>query len=47
VSQTDKETIKRISKNLKARQPFYEENTEFLNKSGVPYWIVLSVKPHF
>jgi|TARA_R110001583_G_scaffold140806_1_gene292941 methyl-accepting chemotaxis protein len=44
--QTDKETIKRISKNLKARQPFYEEILNF-DKSGVPYWIVLSVNPIF
>jgi methyl-accepting chemotaxis protein len=44
--QTDKETIKRISQNLKARQPFYEEILNF-DKDGVPYWIVLSVNPIF
>lgn len=44
--QTDKETIKRISQNLKARQPFYEEILNF-DKDGVPYWIVLSVNPLF
>ena len=44
--QTDKDTIKRISQNLKARQPFYEEILNF-DKNGVPYWIVLSVNPIF
>jgi methyl-accepting chemotaxis protein len=44
--QTDKDTIKRISQNLKNRQPFYEEILNF-DKEGVPYWIVLSVNPIF
>ena len=44
--QTDKDTIKRISKNLKAKQPFYEEILNF-DRKGVPYWIVLSVNPIF
>ena len=44
--QTDKETVKRISKNLKNKQPFYEEILNF-DKNGVPYWIVLSVNPTF
>ncbi|NLQ17983.1 PAS domain S-box protein [Marinomonas sp. M1K-6] len=44
--QTNKETIKRISKKLKARQAFYEEILNF-DKNGVPYWIVLSVNPIF
>jgi methyl-accepting chemotaxis protein len=44
--QTDKETIKRISQKLKAKQAFYEEILNF-DKNGVPYWIVLSVNPIF
>jgi methyl-accepting chemotaxis protein len=44
--QTDKETVKRISQKLKAREPFYEEILNF-DKAGVPYWIVLSVNPIF
>jgi len=44
--QTDKDTIKRISHKLKAREPFYEEILNF-DKDGVPYWIVLSVNPIF
>jgi methyl-accepting chemotaxis protein len=44
--QTDKETTKRISQKLKAREPFYEEILNF-DKNGVPYWIVLSVNPIF
>lgn len=44
--QTDKETTKRISKKLKARESFYEEILNF-DKNGVPYWIVLSVNPIF
>lgn len=44
--QTDKDTIKRISQKLKAREPFYEEILNF-DKEGVPYWIVLSVNPIF
>lgn len=44
--QTDKETVKRISKKLKARESFYEEILNF-DKNGVPYWIVLSVNPIF
>ncbi len=44
--QTDKDTVKRISQKLKAREPFYEEILNF-TKQGVPYWIVLSVNPIF
>lgn len=44
--QTDRDTIKRISQKLKAREPFYEEILNF-TKEGVPYWIVLSVNPIF
>lgn len=44
--QTDKDTVKRISQKLKAREPFYEEILNF-TKEGVPYWIVLSVNPIF
>lgn len=44
--QTDKDTIKRISQKLRAREPFYEEILNF-TKEGVPYWIVLSVNPIF
>jgi len=44
--QTDKETIKRISQKLKAKQAFYEEILNF-DKNGVPYWIVLAVNPIF
>lgn len=44
--QTDKNTVKRISQKLRAREPFYEEILNF-DKDGVPYWIVLSVNPIF
>jgi methyl-accepting chemotaxis protein len=44
--QTNTETVKRISQNLKTKQPFYEEILNF-DKNGVPYWIVLSVNPIF
>jgi methyl-accepting chemotaxis protein len=44
--QTDKDTVKRISQKLKAKEPFYEEILNF-DKSGVPYWIVLSVNPTY
>jgi len=44
--QTDSETIKRISQNLKDQVPFYEEILN-VDKNGVPYWIVLSVNPTF
>lgn len=44
--QTDKETIKRISKNIKARKAFSEEILNF-DRNGVPYWIVLAVNPIF
>jgi PAS domain S-box-containing protein len=42
--QTDPTTVARISKKLKAREPFYEEILNF-TKQGVPYWIVLAVNP--
>jgi len=45
-TQTDPETVSRISKKLKAREPFYEEILNF-TKDGEPYWIVLSVNPTF
>jgi methyl-accepting chemotaxis protein len=45
-SQTDPETISRISKKLRALEPFYEEILNF-TKEGEPYWIVLSVNPIF
>nr|WP_269473138.1 methyl-accepting chemotaxis protein [Pseudoalteromonas sp. A25] len=44
--QTDKDTVARISANLKRKQPFYEEILNF-DKQGNPYWIVLSVNPTF
>lgn len=44
--QTDKDTVKRISKNIREKQPFYEEILNF-DKNGEPYWIVLSVNPIF
>ncbi|TMM42004.1 methyl-accepting chemotaxis protein [Colwellia ponticola] len=44
--QTNQDTIKRISKKIKAKEPFYEEILNF-DKSGVPYWIVLAVNPIF
>jgi methyl-accepting chemotaxis protein len=44
--QTDQETVKRISRKLKAREAFYEEILNF-DKDGIPYWIVLSVNPIF
>ena len=44
--QTDKETIARISKKLKQKQPFYEELLNY-DIDGVPYWIILAVNPTF
>lgn len=44
--QTDKETVARISKKLKQKQPFYEELLNY-DIDGVPYWIILAVNPTF
>ncbi|WP_200881974.1 PAS domain-containing protein, partial [Nitrincola sp. A-D6] len=44
--QTDKETVARISKKLKQKQPFYEEILNY-DIDGVPYWIILAVNPTF
>ncbi len=43
---TSKETKKRISEKLKAKEPFYEEILNY-NKSGESYWISLAVNPVF
>jgi methyl-accepting chemotaxis protein len=43
---TDKETIKRISENLKSRQPFYDEILNY-DKFGNAYWISLAINPVF
>lgn len=45
-TQTDPETVSRISQKLKAREPFYEEILNY-TKKGEPYWIVLAVNPTF
>ncbi|WP_141096222.1 methyl-accepting chemotaxis protein [Lacimicrobium sp. SS2-24] len=44
--QTNKETVARISRKLKQKEPFYEELLNY-DKSGEPYWIVLAVNPTF
>jgi PAS domain S-box-containing protein len=44
--QTNKETVARISKKLKQKEPFYEELLNY-DKNGEPYWIVLAVNPTF
>lgn len=44
--QTNKETVARISKKLKQKEPFYEELLNY-DKNGVPYWIILAVNPTF
>ncbi|MDF2176821.1 methyl-accepting chemotaxis protein [Aliiglaciecola sp. CAU 1673] len=43
---TNKDTVARISKKLKQREPFYEELLNY-DRNGVPYWIVLAVNPTF
>lgn len=43
---TDKETVKRISDNLKAQKPFYDEILNY-TKKGESYWISLAVNPVF
>lgn len=44
--QTNKETVARISRKLRQKEPFYEELLNF-DKNGVPYWIILAVNPTF
>lgn len=44
--QTNQETVARISKKLKQKEPFYEELLNY-DKNGEPYWIVLAVNPTF
>ena len=43
---TDAETVARVSANLSARQPFYEEILNYA-KDGTPYWISLAINPVF
>lgn len=43
---TDKETVQRISYNLKSGKSFYEEILNY-DKQGNPYWISLVVNPVF
>ncbi|WP_331488599.1 PAS domain S-box protein [Parachitinimonas caeni] len=43
---TDQETVRRVSENLKKRQPFYEEILNY-SKSGRMYWVSLAINPVF
>lgn len=43
---TDRATIDRVRAKLAARQPFYEQVLNY-TKTGVPYWISLSINPIF
>lgn len=43
---TDPQTRARISANLKAAQPFYDEILNY-SKAGTPYWISLAINPVF
>ena len=43
---TDVATVARVRASLAARQPFYEQILNY-TKTGVPYWISLSINPIF
>ncbi len=43
---TDPATVARVRASLAARQPFYEQILNY-TKTGVPYWISLSINPIF
>lgn len=43
---TSKDTVQRISANLSAKKPFYEEILNY-SKEGEPYWISLAINPVF
>lgn len=44
--ETDKNTVERIRKHIREKQPFYDEILNY-TKSGEPYWVSLSINPVF